>query len=82
MNLEDEETALRKADDDLAQGQRRIQEQEKLLEKLERDGHDISEAHTLLAVMREAQKAMQGHRAQILEAIDLYKQGILKGDQR
>ncbi|WP_236572685.1 hypothetical protein [Burkholderia sp. 8Y] len=56
--------------------------QEKLIEELERDGHDTSKAHNLLAVIREAQKAMQGHRDRIQEAIDLFKQGFLKGDQR
>jgi hypothetical protein len=82
MNLEDEERALLKANLDLQEADDRIQAQAKLVEEMERDGHDTSQGLSLLATMREARKAMEGHRAQILDTIELFKKGIMKGDQR
>lgn len=82
MKLEDEERALRKANDDLKEADDRIQAQAKLIEEMERDGHDTSQGLSLLAAMREARRAMEGHRDQILGTIDLFKRGIMKGDQR
>ncbi|WP_250479701.1 MULTISPECIES: hypothetical protein [unclassified Caballeronia] len=79
MNLEDEEKALRKANDDIVEADRRILAQQERLKELERDGHDTAVGFALLYTMREARKAMEGHRDQIIEAIDLYKKGILKG---
>ncbi|WP_250536942.1 hypothetical protein [Caballeronia sp. AZ10_KS36] len=78
MNLEDEERALCEANDDLHEADKRIQAQMNLLKEMERDGHDTSQGVSLLAAMREARKAMEGHRDRILQTIDLLKKGKIK----
>ncbi|WP_244851563.1 hypothetical protein [Caballeronia sp. SL2Y3] len=78
MNLEDEERALCQANDDLREADKRIQAQIDLLKEMERDGHDTSQGVSLLAAMREAREAMEGHRDRILQTIDLLKKGKIK----
>ena len=71
MELEKEEMHLRRAIETLEQVERRILDQEKLIQELEKDGHDISLALRLLATMRETRHVLLGHRDCIVKTIHL-----------
>jgi hypothetical protein len=68
--LERERWALRKADRDIADGEQRIFRQVRLIEELDRDGHDTVAAKDLLATMRTTIEEWRHHRALILGEIE------------
>ncbi|OLL31453.1 hypothetical protein BTH42_10925 [Burkholderia sp. SRS-W-2-2016] len=66
MDIELELKALAKAEEDLRHADERILRQDQLTEEMRRDGHDISIALDLLAVLRETREAMLDHRELIV----------------
>lgn len=64
-----EQADLVKADDHIAEAVARIERQEKLIWRLERDGHDIKQAEILLKTLKDGLKVMGDHRAQIVVEI-------------
>jgi hypothetical protein len=68
--LERERWALRKADRDIADGEQRISRQIRLIDELDRDGHDTVAAKDLLATMRTTLEEWRHHRALIVAEIE------------
>jgi hypothetical protein len=69
MDIELELKALAKAEEDIKRADERIERHEQLTEELRRDGHDISLAIELLAVLRDTRAAMLDHKRLIVENI-------------
>ncbi|WP_336487943.1 hypothetical protein [Methylobacterium nigriterrae] len=69
-SLEDEKADLVKADQDIADGERRVTEQVARIEKLRADGHDTSRAEGMLLTLKAALAEWYAHRAEILGRID------------
>ena len=70
VDLIKEQADLAKADADIAEGNARLSRQAALVEELERDGHDATEARKFLAMLRATLKEWHAHRAQIVRMIE------------
>lgn len=68
--LEAERRTLEKAEQDIAEGERRVTRVSLLLETLRRDGLDTGEAEALLRMLEETLENWRGHRALILQRVD------------
>jgi hypothetical protein len=75
MDLEYERRQLVKADRDIADGRERVAHQEKILNELDRDGHDTKMARDLLDALHGTLNAMIEHRLLIVERIKALEQG-------
>ena len=63
-----EEEHLRKAKADIAEARARIERQQALVARLERDGHDTATAKSLLQTMHETLAVMEEHQRLIVAA--------------
>jgi hypothetical protein len=64
-----EKTHLAKAELHIVQGESRITQQQVLVDRLQRDGHDIREAEKFLSTLRETLGIWHAHRGEILGEI-------------
>jgi len=69
MDQELEEGHLRKAERDIAEAWRRIDEQRNRIAKMAAEGHDTATGEELLATMIETAEAMEQHRQTILREL-------------
>jgi hypothetical protein len=60
---------LSKAERHIAEGEERITRQMLLIDRLRREGHNVSEAERLLLTLRETLVTWQEHREEILRAL-------------
>jgi hypothetical protein len=67
--IAEEKVHLAKAELHIVQGEARITQQQVLVDKLQRDGHDIREAEKFLATLRETLDVWNTHRDEILGEI-------------
>lgn len=65
-----ERATLAKADRDIADGERRIAEQEALIERLRRGDQPTTTAEALLAALSETLEVWRSHRREVLRRID------------
>ena len=72
---EREKASLAKADQDIADGERRITAQMVLLDQLRVDGHDTREAEHLLTAMQELLTQFYRHRDEILGRLERLRSG-------
>jgi len=79
MDLEHELQQLHLADQHIARGRNLIECQMRTIHKLQRDGHDTSQAVRLLNELRASLEAMMEHRAVIQETVKLME---LQGSRR
>lgn len=68
--LEQERATLGKAERDIADGERRIAEQEVLIERLRVDGQPTAVAEALLTTLHGTLDGWRAHRREILRRID------------
>ena len=68
--LQEERANLIKADQDIADGERRVTEQLRRIEEMDRYGHDTRNARTVLDGGDEALEQWRQHRQAILDEID------------
>jgi hypothetical protein len=69
MDREIEQEHLRMAEADLAQGEKRIERQRQLIERLAAHGHDVTTAKSILETMYETLEVMKEHRDAILKEL-------------
>jgi hypothetical protein len=67
--IEEEEAQLSRADYHIQRAQENIERQKELVQELDKDGHDTSNALRLLATLKDTLVAMQEHRQLIIEEI-------------
>lgn len=67
--LSDERATLRKADEDIVAGERRLYRQEQLVATLDVDGHDTTEARLLVEALRATLEEWRKHRVLIQQRI-------------
>ncbi len=68
-NLTIEREHLAKADQDIAEGERRITAQALLIERLREYKHEARDAEALLLTLRQTLEAWKAHRDEILRVI-------------
>ena len=68
--LDIERANLAKAEQDIADGERRVSEQTIRIGKLDRDGHGTAKAWALLQTLRESLAERNAHRDAILKRIE------------
>ena len=71
MDRDQERRHLRKAEHDIAEAWRRIDEQRDRIAKMAADGHGTETGEALLQTMMESVRAMEGHRRTILRELGL-----------
>jgi hypothetical protein len=69
MDLEQERNELVRANRDIAEGERRITEQQDLLTRMHNAGHDTRQGERLLTTLQATLLEWQAHRELILQAI-------------
>jgi hypothetical protein len=69
IDLETERRSLVRADRDIADGERRIERQVSLIGQMRLDGHDVSDALALLALLRDTLETWRSHRSEIVRSI-------------
>ena len=57
-----EQADLEKAERDIRHGEERIAQQQRLIDELRRDGHDIAEAEKLLWTLQQSLETWRAHR--------------------
>lgn len=77
MDLEYETVQLGKALEHLAEANRRIDDQEGHLLRLDEKGLSTDDARRLLTILLDARETMKAHIAQTREFIELIKKGVL-----
>lgn len=65
LSIAEERSHLAKAEQDVAEGERRIAEQTDLVERLKRQGHETDRAEKLLVTLIETLQAWYAHRDEI-----------------
>jgi predicted outer membrane protein len=73
MDQHAELSHLKKAEEDINGARVRIERQERLVARLENDGHNADTARSLLQTMRETLSVMEEHRRLILEQLAMMK---------
>jgi predicted outer membrane protein len=64
---------LHKAEEDISGARARIERQEQLVARLQKDGHSTDTARSLLQTMRDTLSVMEEHRRLILEQLAAMK---------
>jgi hypothetical protein len=70
LSLEEERAHFHKADQDIADGERRITEQIARIASLRADGHDTTEHEAMLTTLQATLDEWYAHRDLILSTID------------
>ncbi|MBU6461539.1 MAG: hypothetical protein KGK01_01535 [Bradyrhizobium sp.] len=71
-----EQQLLRKADADIDEGRRRVNEQEDRLARLRIDGHDVRQANQLVELLRQTLSEWERHRVLIEQRVDYLQQQV------
>lgn len=71
-----EQQLLVKADADIDQGRRRVDEQEDRLVRLKVDGHDVRQANQLVELLKQTLSEWEQHRVLIEQRIDYLQQQV------
>ena len=65
LSIAQERSHLAKAEQDVAEGERRVASQTDLIDRLRRHGHAVEQAEKLLATLKETLQAWRAHREEI-----------------
>lgn len=69
LSIAEERSHLAKAEQDVAEGERRLAAQTDLAERLKRLGHDSEQAESLLLTFMETLQAWRAHRDEIRRSL-------------